>query len=111
MTRFPRTAIGSVISGTMRPEDLIPAFLHELRAVPEVAGNLDEIEARMAQDDYFLSEDAGYDLEELFDLLDEVAPEGCSFGAHPGDGADYGFWENENDENDEDEENDNDDDE
>lgn len=34
---------------------------------------------------------------EFYDLIDKVAPAGCYFGSHPGDGSDIGFWEFETD--------------
>lgn len=43
-------------------------------------------------EDYFGTEDADYDLESLFDALNDYAPAYFYFGAHPGDGSDYGYW-------------------
>jgi len=81
--------IGTVSHGTMRLEDLIPTFIGTLTVhgafVP--AGIPTD-----GDDDYYASEKAQWDLDALFDALDEIAPDGCYFGAHPGDGSDYGFW-------------------
>lgn len=87
--------IGSVSHGTMRHEDLIPCFVEVL----EEHGNyqthemlVKEISYRMEKEDYYNSEQAEWDLDELFDALQEIAPPYYYFGSHPGDGADYGFW-------------------
>lgn len=100
---------GSVIHGTMRPEDLITCFvslLDELREERSLSADADaaqherdddilaEIErARGLSAFYYESEDAAGDLCWLFDALGEYAPDGHYFGAHEGDGSDYGFWE------------------
>jgi hypothetical protein len=83
--------IGSISSGTMRPEDLIPVFADHLR---RLRGSLpraiyDGIRALRGDLD---SEDAADILSDLADALGEYAPPYFYFGAHPGDGANYGFW-------------------
>lgn len=106
---------GSISSGTMRSEDLIPAFSAALDSlkdelitscpsdfkgteatkseVSRIDLFLTEIERRQESvDDYWESEDADHDLDGLFDELQNFAPPYCSFSSHPGDGADYGFW-------------------
>lgn len=83
----------SVSSGTLKSKDLVPKFLDALKTYgkdkydayirenPEVEDweNLDD-------------ETMGWVVDELMDLLNEIAPDGCYFGASEGDGADFGFW-------------------
>jgi len=93
---------GTVISGTFRPRDLIPAFYAELmRVAPARQGRIEnEMEAWRVE-----SEAGETDPEEdeqlvqlIADELNAVAPHGVYFGAHPGAGSDFGWWENEEDE-------------
>ena len=88
--------IGSVSSGTMRPEELIPTFLSELQRQKPLARRhrrlVKEINKRIHSSGYYELQDADYDLELLFDALSEYAPAYFFFGAHAGDGADYGYW-------------------
>lgn len=90
--------IGSVSTGTMRPEDLISSFLWEVKRDHLSRANRNAIRGiesrlnRADETDYFENGDADTDLESLFEILDSVAPEGFYFGANEGDGADYGFW-------------------
>jgi hypothetical protein len=88
--------VGSVSSGTLREEVLIPVFEDVLRQAgvtpdrPAAAVRLhrgeDLTDAEWGEVSWYVNED-------LFDALDAVAPEGTYFGAHPGDGSDFGFWE------------------
>lgn len=97
--------IGSIISGTMEEEDLIPTFMDELECLdPKAAKRIEENPENApyfseGEDDVY-TEDEYRDcmhwlIDELFEVLDEYAPPFCYFGAHPGDGADYGFWPSE----------------
>jgi len=93
-----------VSEGTLRPEDLIPAFIHALEERlddAEAQGHntahmrryIREIEERIETiPDYYETADANWDLAGLYDALNDYAPDGMYFGAHEGDGALYGFW-------------------
>lgn len=86
--------IGSVSSGTMRTEDLIPSFLWEakrLRLTRDERTTVKAIERRNEAEIYD-DDDACDDLDELFSILDAHSLPYFYFGAHPGDGADYGWW-------------------
>lgn len=97
-----RAAPGSVIHGTMRTCDLIPAFLAKLKELdPDRTRRLLEwnpamrvaVESGNDLNPWWVTEEASRILnEDLFDALNEHAPEGHYFGSHPGDGSDYGFW-------------------
>jgi hypothetical protein len=85
---------GSVSSGTIREEDLVPAFLSVLRELdPKATEILDlEFEEIRRDHDWDSEEISRFLNETLWDALEANAPDGWYFGAHPGDGADYGFW-------------------
>ncbi len=101
---------GSYSHGTMREEDLIPTFLGALESVAskkevnalkkeyrKVLRALDST-GEIPED---LQEDASWLLDALFDALNARTPDGCYFGAHPGDCADYGVWACEDEEDEE----------
>lgn len=83
---------GSIISGTMRPEDLIPSFCESLRELGHRSKELTRIEKAQNKAGYYESEDSAHDLEYLFDMLNFHAMPYFYFGSHVGDGSDYGFW-------------------
>ncbi|HOR77232.1 MAG TPA: hypothetical protein PLG04_00315 [Anaerolineaceae bacterium] len=102
----------SVSEATMREEDLIPAFIsflerarqdgvtlsrRTLSTIKEAKGLMNRYPDAFGRRGWKglsgeAQEEAGYILQDLFDALDEIAPSNCYFGAHPGDGADFGFW-------------------
>ena len=74
----------TIIRATLRPEDLIPTFVELLLEVNPWA----VLETALIWGRMFTHEVVDI----LMVSLDEVAPEGFYFGAHPGDGSDFGYW-------------------
>ena len=103
MTQFQ---LGTISHGTLRAQDLLPAFLETLTArggkVPDDLECGKYIEylnwpgpgtAACDDDDAFwASEEATWDMEALTDALQNISPPFVYFGTHPGDGSDFGFW-------------------
>lgn len=91
---------GTVIAGTLRPEDLAPAWLDELEArdisrAELIMADYRSILAVIENTDEWLPadyEEADWLLDDLYRALNEVAPNGYYFGGHPGDPADFGYW-------------------
>ena len=109
MTKQELIHIGSISHATMRLEDLIPCFMDYLESYPIAASMdykeiVDSLNPESTDDDpfndlrddqinqYFESEQAYFDLDWLFDQLDDLCHDGYYFGAHIGDDSDYGFW-------------------
>lgn len=92
MTKFKYGNTGSIISGTLRNEDLIPTFCEELRSLGHRSKELSRIEKVQNKKGYFESDDSQYDLENLFNMLDSHSMPYFYFGSHMGDGSDFGFW-------------------
>ena len=89
--------IGTVSSGTMREQDLVRSFIWEIEYLEDVRLTAEELqipEDALEDEDneWWDTEDASFLLNELFDRLEEHAPSYCYFGAHDGDGSDFGFW-------------------
>ena len=86
----------SLSHGTLRNEDLIPEFAifleeHAESNYAKFIQNTHNFSVLMTEN--YDGEQAHYTLEDLFDALNDIAPDGCYFGAHEGDGSDFGFWE------------------
>ena len=80
--------IGSISTGTLRPEDLLPTFARELeRHAPDHA-LVTAAYAIQVYDDGGASEL----INEIQDELQNYCPPFVTCGSHPGDGADFGFW-------------------
>ena len=89
---------GTISAGTLRSEDLLEAFSSELDIV---RGNnkahyhlVFEAQNRWYRDDGTdeREEEIPELIAELMEALNEYAPEGMYFGALDGDGADFGWW-------------------
>lgn len=93
--------VGTVIRGTLRNQDLIPALLDELRdrdptayaqMVMQPFGIIPSYALEDEDSEWWDSEEACWLLEEVIDALNDCAPEGYHFGPHPDDEEVFGYW-------------------
>ena len=103
MTQFQ---LGSISHGTLRTQDLLPAFLETLTArggkMPDDLEcgkhieylNWPSLDTTACDDDdkFWGSEEAMWDMEALTDALQALCPTFVYFGTLEGDGSDFGFW-------------------
>ena len=98
--------LGSISTGTLRTQDLLPVFLETFIALGgNVPSDLEcgayieylnwpnpETTACNEDDKFWDSEDAMWDMEALTNGLNNLCPPFVYFGTLEGDGADFGFW-------------------
>lgn len=93
-----KATIGEVITGTLRFEDLIPAFVYELQRIADPNDNdafalINAANGLEMVDDYYTEQDVASDIVlDLIDALNRYAPPRCVFDALEGDGSCFGFW-------------------
>lgn len=91
-----KAEIGTIIHGTLTAQDLINAFIDEIR---RIRGNLPrplfnqllEFGGQAASPQEEIDRQIAF-LGNLEDELSFLVPPFCYFGTHPGDGSDFGFW-------------------
>lgn len=74
--------IGTTSEGSLILVDIVDGIRHLVPA--KLLKEFDAAEPE-SHDAYMIFEDIGY-------KMDEIAPDNCYFGAHPGNGSDIGFW-------------------
>ena len=92
--------LGTISRATMCMEDLIPCFIEELKRIDisheyqdAIKEGEDIIKQAEKDETVWDNEDTfNYLHEVLWGALDQFSPPYCYFGAHPGDGSDYGYW-------------------
>lgn len=93
-----KAVVGSISHGTLRNADLLLCFASELdylRGNDDATKLVDGLPTIGEDDETEIDasrEEASDLLATLFDELDALAPPYCYFGAHEGDGSDFGFW-------------------
>jgi len=95
--RRPPIPIGSVSHGTLREEDLIPAFedflrRHGSRPPRRPAGIASLLRVGSAAGAHAWESVSWYLNEVLWGRMEALAPPYAYFGASEGDGADFGYW-------------------
>ena len=87
--------LGSISTGTLRTEDLLPVFTATMRQFLTDNGHKSiyvERAETIIRNDFYDMELADELVGTLMDGIQGYCPPFVYFGAHEGDGSDFGFW-------------------
>jgi hypothetical protein len=92
---------GSISEGTINPRELAKRFNSFLEHLyTNNILNKSDFSAITIISEYQKTFSSAYTDSDMTNFVDwqieylnDIAPENCYFGAHPGDGADFGYWE------------------
>lgn len=85
--------LGSVSTGTLRTDDLLKAFAIALDKLDSSKDPWLVAEAwNLTRRNHAEQQECDDRLADLQEALQELCPPFVYFGAHPGDGSDFGFW-------------------
>ena len=90
-----KVELGSISSGTLRAEDLFENFLQTIENYWHLFSIEDQRKIEQIVDetlDNQTEKNIEVTLDAFWDILDDLSPKYCYFGANEGDGACYGFW-------------------
>lgn len=107
ITHQDRMQPGTVSRATLLEKDICTACLQAIYSVdqdrakkllhdePEMAAAIYDELIFHTENEWWQTEDAFLIMaEDLTDIMEQYAPEGHYFGAHEGDGSDFGYWPN-----------------
>lgn len=98
MTNTKQFQLGSISTGTLCTEDLLPAFADTLWRVSRGMDSAGAVKLIEEANDILSSDLTDFDaygediIRGIEAALQEFCPPFVYFGAHPDDGADFGFW-------------------
>src|SRR6476469_2605483 len=87
--------LGTLSHGTLRNEDLIPAFAEEIERLAkanDILPSYADVLAEAAGIQDYDSEEATEIVHVLMEMLNDFAPRYTTFSSHEGDGSDFGYW-------------------
>jgi hypothetical protein len=90
---------GTVSEGSLKSNHIVRSCLpilreYSLELYQEIRLQIPDEAMKDGDHAWWYSQDCAWIVnEDLFEAMNEIAPEGYYFGAHPDDGADFGFWE------------------
>ena len=95
MTTTAKFQLGSISTGTLLTEDLLPRFADTCIRLKGTKHPVAIMCYELTDDPTWADRSNAKDvLDALKDCLNELCPPFVYFGAHPSDGADFGFWPN-----------------